>query len=96
MSKTAANRRKQIASARYRAYRGFFTSDDGKEVLKDMMQACYFRDSIIGKDPYETYYKEGARSVVLRILSTAKMSNEEVNKILDTITQEQNTYFDEL
>lgn len=52
-------------------YRITFDSVEGKEVLADLKSAYYHRTSF-GKDPYETAYKEGQRSVLIRIINLLK------------------------
>ncbi len=51
-----------------------FTSSTGEEVLKDLVSAYYHRGSF-SKDPYETAYKEGQRSVIIRILNYMEDKN---------------------
>ena len=52
-------------------YRITFATNEGQEVLADLESAYYHRISY-GKDPYETAYKEGQRSVILRINNLIK------------------------
>ncbi len=49
-----------------------FSSPDGKKVLKDLEDRFMMRSSIVPGDPYATHAKEGAREVVLYILSRLK------------------------
>lgn len=52
-------------------YRITFATNEGQQVLADLESAYYHRISY-GNDPYETAYKEGQRSVILRILNLIK------------------------
>lgn len=49
-------------------YKQCFTSPAGVEVLKDL-EAAYGNRSSFSSDPYQTAFKEGQRSMVLRILT---------------------------
>jgi hypothetical protein len=77
MAKTRAAQAKATLSA----YRRLFSTDDGKTVLKDLMQSCHFLSSSAGKDANETYYNEGMRSVVLRLMNTSKLSTEQIERL---------------
>lgn len=57
------SREKQLVSKYYK----LFTSPDGEDVLKDLMQQFYDRSSIVPGDPHMTHALEGAREVVLYI-----------------------------
>jgi len=70
-----------------RAYKRVFESDDGKKILKDLMKACHFLSTTMHVNPNEAAYKEGERSVLLRILKTVKINADEVEHHL----KEQNT-----
>jgi hypothetical protein len=48
-----------------------FDTSEGKRVLADLQSAYYHRGSY-SKDPYETAYREGQRSVIIRILNLIK------------------------
>lgn len=60
--------------ATYRAYQRLFDSEDGKVVLNDLMRSCYFYRTTAEASPHETYFNEGQRAVVLRILETLKVN----------------------
>lgn len=53
-----------------RAYREVFNSEAGKIVLEDMMKSFYTLSSTFDPNPHEMAYREGERSVVIRILKT--------------------------
>jgi len=69
-------------------YRKVFSSDDGKEVLKDLMKVAHVLDcTYYSGDPHETAYREGERSIVLRILKTINTDPEQVLKMLEQDNQ---------
>jgi hypothetical protein len=51
------------------AYLRLFTGETGLVVLNNLVSKYHRRGSFVRGDPYETAYKEGARSVVLHIKS---------------------------
>jgi len=55
-----------------RAYRMFFSSAEGMEVLNDLMVVCKFCLPISSKE------EEGMRQVFLRILEFSQLSDEEL------------------
>ena len=71
------------------AYQRVFDSEDGKLVLKDLMKSCNMMQSTYDKDPYETHFNEGARSVVVRILKTTNTSIEKLNEMLAKLEMEE-------
>ena len=82
----------QLARKKYQAYRAFFTSDEGEEILTDLMKAANFQNITVGKDPYETYYNEGRRSLLLQIIQTARLTPKEINRLTNKMAQEQQEY----
>ena len=56
-------------------YLSTFTSTEGETVLADL-QSAYYRRSSFSKDPYETAYREGQRSVIIRILNLLEEDKE--------------------
>ena len=83
----------KLAEQKYRAYREFFTSEQGEDILTDLMKACHYGTTVIGQDPYQTYYNEGRRSVLLQILETAKMTNKDIRRLQDKMKKEDDAYF---
>jgi hypothetical protein len=71
------------------AYKRTFDSPDGKEVLKDLMKSCHMVTSTMDKDPYETAFNEGARSVVLRIIKTCNTDIATLNKMIEHLEEEE-------
>jgi len=71
------------------AYKRVFDSKDGKKVLVDLMKSCHMMDTTFDKDPYETHFNEGARSVLIRILKTTKTNMEQLDKFIENMEQEE-------
>ena len=71
------------------AYKRTFDSPDGKKVLADLFKCCHMTTSTMDKDPYETAFNEGARSVVLRILKTINTDVEALNKMYEDLETEE-------
>jgi len=78
------------ASKVYNAYRRLFSTDDGKTVLNDLMKCCYVHRPTIGQTPEETYFNEGQRAVVIRILETSNKSSEEINTMIKAMVKQEN------
>jgi len=53
-------------------YRITFSSKEGERVLADIQSAYYHRGSYSKNDPHETSYREGQRSVIIRIINLLK------------------------
>ena len=53
-------------------YRITFSSKEGERVLADIQSAYYHRGSYSKNDPHETSYREGQRSVIIRIIYLMK------------------------
>lgn len=68
--------------ARIVAYKRAFGTQDGKEVLFDLMNKFHILNAHDG-DPY----KEGQRSVVLEILSRTKLNLAAYDKLLEGETE---------
>lgn len=86
--------RGQKAQETLEAYRRLFSTEDGQIVLKDLMASSSFLTPTIGKDPYMTYFNEGARSVVLRISETSKLELEEISKLVEQISKDNAQMYD--
>lgn len=65
-----------------KAYRELFSSNEGKEVLQDLCKSCSIYTSTMDANPYEMAYKEGARSVILRILRTIEIDPFELDRLI--------------
>ena len=57
-------------------YKQCFTSPAGEKVLQDL-EAAYGNRVSFSSDPYATAYKEGQRSLYLRIISMIKERKEQ-------------------
>lgn len=71
------------------AYKRFFDTDDGKKVLVDLMKSCHMTTSTMGKDPYETAFNEGARSVVVRIFKTVNADMSQVDEMIKKLEEQE-------
>ena len=80
--------------ATIQAYKRVFDSEDGKLILNDLMKSCHFMQSTYDKDPYETHFNEGARSVIVRILKTQNTSMDKVNELIRRLETEGEQYED--
>ena len=67
----ASDFEKQIKDLK-RDYGITFGSKEGERVIADLKSAYYHRSSFIKNDPYETSYREGQRSVIIRIINLLK------------------------
>jgi hypothetical protein len=83
-------RRSKRAEDTVRAYRRLFSTEDGQLVLRDLMRVGFINRSVVGTDTHDTYFNEGIRSVVLRILQTAQMTENEILKLREHMTREDN------
>lgn len=70
------------------AYREVFATEAGKKVLHDLIRSCNMLNTTMDANPHEMAYNEGARSVVLRILSTLKVDPIAFEKMLEGQPQE--------
>jgi len=53
-------------------YKITFDSPEGQKVLADLKSAYYHRGSYSKNDSHETSYREGQRSVLIRIINLIK------------------------
>tara|TARA_R110000764_G_scaffold180735_2_gene266800 strand:- start:751 stop:969 length:219 start_codon:yes stop_codon:yes gene_type:complete len=56
-------------------YQITFATEEGIKVIADLKSAYYHRGSFVKNDPYETTYREGQRSVLIRILNFMEDTN---------------------
>ena len=59
-----------------------FDTEDGKLFLYELMKSTRFFSTTFDKDPYQTAFNEGARSVVSSLLDTLKLDTKELLKIV--------------
>jgi hypothetical protein len=64
-------------------YHIVFQSDFGRQVLEDLNKLYNIQDCFDG-NPYTMAYKEGQRSVILRIQRYMKLAKEHILEDLDT------------
>jgi hypothetical protein len=70
-------------------YKRIFTSTSGKRVLKDMMNTHNFlTSSFSAGDTNETFFREGERNVILRILNLLHIDTDEMLKQIEEIQDE--------
>ncbi len=55
-------------------YNRLFTSDDGKEVMKDLERVCFYNQSTINQNPEITAFNEGQRAALLHIKTRMRMN----------------------
>ena len=70
-----------------KAYRELFASEAGMEVLNDLCKSCHIHHSTMDANPHEMAYKEGERSVVLRILRTIEINPFELDRAIKSQEQ---------
>lgn len=63
-------------------YKRLFATEDGKEILHDLMKACHVMNSTLDSDPIQMAHNEGARSIVLRILQTINTDPKQMEELL--------------
>jgi hypothetical protein len=83
----------QIAVKKYEAYKEFFRSENGEQILMDLMKACHFTDSVIGQTPEQTYFNEGQRCVVLQIIRTAQLTPNDISRLTTKIKEEDEQFY---
>lgn len=66
-------------------YKRLFTTPDGREVLKDLLNLCGYDQSSFNKDPYKTARNEGRREVALDILAMVRMDVTDVMETMDNM-----------
>ena len=62
-------------------YKTVFDSPEAKLILEDLKNRCYMKTSTAGLTPYETYLKEGMRTVVLHIITQINMKPQESENV---------------
>lgn len=78
--KLSEQEKKQIRL--FDAYKNVFSSPMGKAVLGDMMAKFHVKHPVRGDDPYDTYFRDGQRSVVLHIMGHLQLETKEYKEIL--------------
>lgn len=75
-------KRQKKKNIKIMAYQRLFNTEDGKIVLRDLLQSCHFMTPTFDGDALESAYKEGERSVLLRLIHTI---NADPEKLLEYI-----------
>jgi hypothetical protein len=76
---------------RKEAYTQVFSTPLGQEVLKDLMHFCkVYEPTYVPGDPETTAYNEGARRVVLRILSLMHKDPAKQFEIINNMMRDDN------
>jgi hypothetical protein len=66
------------------AYHSVFDTPHGEIVLEHLAKVCHLFDmNTIGRDPYETYLREGERRVLLSILNVLKKDFSNIRKLME-------------
>lgn len=73
-------------------YQQVFSTEEGTKVLYDLIKACHVLGTTFDANPIEMAYKEGERSVVLRILRTLKTNPEKIMKMIEQGNQWEEKY----
>ena len=63
-------------------YKEVFSTEAGREVLKDLMKNNFIWNSTITSDLQETSYNEGRRSVVLAILNYVSLDADRIQTMM--------------
>lgn len=78
-----AKKRERKISDTVIAYRTVFDSEAGKRVLYDLAKVCHMLTPVhFPGDPYETAYRDGERSVILRIMRQLAMDPDHLLELI--------------
>lgn len=71
------------------AYSRLFSTDDGKMVLKDMMEVCFMLSTpFVSGDSHATSFNVGGQAFVQRIFSMMNLDFEKIKELIDASSQE--------
>jgi len=70
------------------AYRQAFATPEGRIVLKDMIRVVGLYRESGARDPGLLQYQEGARDVVRRLLKLTKLSEDELERMMEEAVDE--------
>lgn len=88
MDKDNQNRAK-LALKIQSQYKMAFSTEEGKEVLKDLILSCgAMTTSFVPGDSHQTAYNEGRREIVNRILSMIEADPERYQKLFSEVEEE--------
>ncbi len=76
---------RRLLRRRRAAYAAFVDSPDGRRILADLVRFCRYRESTYspGDPPEAMRHLEGRREVLLRILTYGRISDAEIDHILE-------------
>jgi len=75
----------QASVTKSRLYKRHFSSEDGEELLYDLMGYSHFLSpTTVPGDPITSATNEGKREVILYILSMVKKSEKDLLRLIDT------------
>lgn len=74
------------------AYKNFFSTEEGKTVLYDMMKASGMMVSSFDENPYLMAKNEGHRESVLRILQILKKDAQQLRKFIEEQEEKEDVY----
>lgn len=75
-------------------YQVAFNTDEGKRVLYDLLMACHFFQNMMCNNAGQLAYKEGQRSVTLRILDKLDTNAKDLLDLLEEAQKEEQKYDD--
>jgi hypothetical protein len=61
-------------------YKKTFETEEGKRVLKDLEQNCFYRSTTLEKEAIGIAFNEGSRAVFLRIINLIDLDIEALEK----------------
>lgn len=76
------------SAQRIQDYQRAFTSEPGKKVLQDLFVRYGMLETQAQDNPYQTYFHEGQRSVVLWICKVLKMKPNEILERIQALDNE--------
>jgi len=73
-------------------YQTVFGTEEGRLVLQHMMKSCHYLNTTLSDSPYETHFKEGERSFLIRILTILKVDPDQMLTLLELGNQQEETH----
>lgn len=74
------------------SYQSTFSTDEGSKVLLDLMKEHHMLNNTFCKDPYDSAFKEGERSVVLRIMQIMNINVDQLSKKIEEAVKQSEAY----
>jgi len=72
-----------------RAYKSFFSTDDGQLVIYDLMKKGHFLSPTVGSSPEISNRNEGQRELVLYILEMTERDIVKTHKLMEQMAESQ-------